>query len=891
MNTTSQQKSRGAGVILLVLLLTLILTLASAPADTQAAANAQPALLTLAAEQPDMAVRVIIQKGDTASDIKTFINQSGGAVIKDLPLINGIVAEMKAETAVALAQDTGVRWVSLDAPVMRSQVDTYTLRDNFNTAAYNNNDGSALWASDWAEYFDDGSPTGGYVKISDGTLRLSDDNMYLERAANLFGATSAALSFDYRIRSFDNSRDYVTVEISSDGGYYWTELERFAGSANMSSSQLASYDISAYAGEDTMIRFVTSYALGRRDIFYVDNLQINYEYAPQMTDVFVADDFEAIPYVYYNNSGTRYWSSAWQEIGENDGADSGDIQIIHWGDNQGLRFLENNLSAWRSADLSGASYATLNFDYALLYCESSDYVAVSVSNDGGLTWTELDQIQGPYTNTLTYFPASYDISDYISAETAVRFTTGFPDNDLVDVVYIDNVRISFDGVVSSQQPNYYLDTTNARQVWDMGYTGAGVTVAVIDSGITYDKDFSIDPANPDEFQSRVLTTQSFNADASTYRDSYGHGTHVAGIIGGNGAKSGGYYTGIAPDVNLIGLKVSDDQGMAYESDTVDALEWVLNNKDAYNIRVVNLSINSTQSQSYNDSPLNAAAEILWFNGIVVVASAGNYSMDAGFDSIDAAPANDPFIITVGASNESETPERYDDTVAPFSSRGTTSDGFVKPDVVAPGQDIISVLAASSWWQNEHPDRFTQGGYFRISGTSMSAPMVSGAAALLLQAEPNLTPDQVKYRLMNTGGYISGYLMPAAYPYLDVYDLIATPTTESANAGVVPHELLAKMALIAYWASVNGDESIDWENVDWDSVNWGSVDWDAVDWDSVNWGSVNWGSVNWGSVNWGSVNWGSVNWGSVNWGSVNWGSVNWGSVNWGSVNWGSVSWDD
>jgi serine protease AprX len=410
-------------------------------------------------------------------------------------------------------------------------------------------------------------------------------------------------------------------------------------------------------------------------------------------------------------------------------------------------------------------------------------------------------------------------------------------------------------------------------------------VAVVDSGVALDHDFSAVYGQP--VADRVLVQEGFNSSSSFVHDNFGHGTHVAGIIAGNGTGSNGFYKGIAPGANLIGLKVSDDNGMAYESDTVEALQWIFDHKDEYNIRVVNLSLNSSLEQSYNDSALDAAVEILWLNGIVVVASSGNSW--GPHNTANAAPANDPFIITVGASEEDYTGKREDDWVAAFTQHGITQDGFRKPEVIAPGKDIVSVLAASSWWQRDYPERYVDGGYFRISGTSMAAPMVSGAVALLLQAEPNLTPDQVKYRLMNTGSpiYFNG-----EYPYLDVYDLITTPTTASANANVIPHEMLAKMALIAYWASENGGgENIDWANVDWDAVDWSSVNWGSVNWGSVNWGSVNWGSVNWGSVNWGSVNWGSVNWGSVNWGSVNWGSVNWGSVNWGSVNWGSVSWDD
>jgi serine protease AprX len=459
--------------------------------------------------------------------------------------------------------------------------------------------------------------------------------------------------------------------------------------------------------------------------------------------------------------------------------------------------------------------------------------------------------------------------------------------------------VSLDGLVESagkpirnpipaEPQNYYLDTLGVPDVWDMGYVlegnflwnvgydGTGIGVAVIDSGLTYDADFD-----------RIGARISFSANSNTVNDVYGHGTHVAGIIAGSGADSSGAYKGIAPGVELFGLKISDETGLAYESDTVAALEWVFDNKDAHNIRVVNLSINSTTEQSYHDSPLNAAAEILWLNGVVVVASSGNRSDDWSWDTINTAPANDPLIITVGASHENGDADPSNDYMALFTANDITIDGFMKPDVIAPGKDIYSVLSSSSSWGDDYPDRCLRDcEYYRLSGTSMSAPMVTGAVALLLEAEPHLTPDQVKYRLMNTGGTIYGDFPGADFAYLNVYDLITTSTTESANQDVVPHMLLAKMALIAYWASENGDENIDWSTVDWDAVNWDAIDWDAVDWDSVDWGAVNWGSVNWGSVNWGSVNWGSVNWGSVNWGSVNWGSVNW-----GSVNWGSLSWDD
>jgi serine protease AprX len=265
------------------------------------------------------------------------------------------------------------------------------------------------------------------------------------------------------------------------------------------------------------------------------------------------------------------------------------------------------------------------------------------------------------------------------------------------------------------------------------------------------------------------------------------------------------------------------------------MQWVLENKETFNIRVVNLSVNSTMEQSYHDSPMNAAAEILWFNGIVVVASAGNFEVGSAVDSINTAPANDPFIITVGASDESQTPQNDDDTVAVYSAHGLTWDDFIKPDVIAPGQDIISLLSPDSRWSFEHPDRvLANGDYFRLSGTSMASPMVTGAVALLLQDEPELTPDQVKYRLMATGHSIDGSDGDSnTYAYLDVLAAVTGTSTETSNTGIKASQLL--------WS---GEEPVTWESVNWNSVNWNSVNWNSVNWNSVNWNSVNWNSVAW-----------------------------------------------
>ena len=397
--------------------------------------------------------------------------------------------------------------------------------------------------------------------------------------------------------------------------------------------------------------------------------------------------------------------------------------------------------------------------------------------------------------------------------------------------------------------NVYNRAIGADRLWNgAGYLqGQGVTVAVVDSGINGHADLQVSGGG----NSRVITATSLITSTTT-TDGYGHGTHVAGMFGGNGATTNGARVGVAPGVNLINVKVANDQGMSLASDLVHGLEWIYNNRAAYNIKVVNISLNSAVAESYQTSPIDAAVEILWFNGITVVVSAGNNG-----GGVLYPPANDPFVITVGAMDDKGTWNIDDDEVAPFSAYGMTEDGFSKPDLVAPGRSIISLLAdTNARVYIDHVPYRVDTNLFRMSGTSMSAPMVSGAVALLLQDEPNLNPDQVKYRLTATANS-SWTCIPGAQScavplddgsfgagYLDAYAAVNGTTTETANTGVVVSNMLT-----------TGSDPISWGTVQWGSVQWGSVQWGSVQWGSVQWGSVQWGSVQWGSVQWGSDYWG------------------------------------
>lgn len=385
----------------------------------------------------------------------------------------------------------------------------------------------------------------------------------------------------------------------------------------------------------------------------------------------------------------------------------------------------------------------------------------------------------------------------------------------------------------------YIRTIRADQVWNAGpkyLQGEGIGVAVVDSGVDAS---AMDLAA--RFQTGVRVTAIKQSTMySTFvsvtirnssSDPNGHGTHVAGIIGGSGAASNGRYIGVAPGVNLISVQISDLDGRATTGNIIHALGWILENKDTYNIRVVNISLNSGVAESYRTSPLAAAAEILWFNQIVVVASAGNNGSATLYP-----PANDPFVITVGAADDKGTPSLADDSLPGFSAYGTP-DGFAKPDLVAPGANIVSVLSSASSWRVNYPGRMVQNGnYFRLSGTSMAAPMVSGAVALLLQDEPNLTPDQVKYRLKATANKSwSGYnAARAGAGYLDVYAAVYGSTTQSANTGITASQFL--------WT---GTEPLAWGSASWNSASWNSASWNSASWNSASWNSASWNSTYWG----------------------------------------------
>ncbi|HET9697704.1 MAG TPA: S8 family peptidase [Terriglobales bacterium] len=358
-----------------------------------------------------------------------------------------------------------------------------------------------------------------------------------------------------------------------------------------------------------------------------------------------------------------------------------------------------------------------------------------------------------------------------------------------DVVYISPDR----PLNASTLPNDLYETAvNAAYGWGLGYDGTGIGVAVIDSGVNQLKDFKTGPGTY-----RIVYSQSFVPGDSSANDGFGHGTHVAGIIGGSGANSSGpqattQFQGIAPNVNIVNLRVLDNSGGGSDSSVISAIQTAISLKDTYNIKIINLSVGRPPYESYTLDPLCQAVEQAWNAGIVVVVAAGNMGRDNSFENYGYGtinvPGNDPYVITVGSMKPMGTGSRGDDLIATYSSKGpTVYDHIVKPDIVAPGNNVISTLASTSatlftassavptstYLSNGTSSASSD--YMMLSGTSMATPVVAGAAALLLQQNSQLTPDQVKAKLMKTADKTfpstSSYTDPTTgITYNDQYDI-------------------------------------------------------------------------------------------------------------------------
>ncbi|MEN2766690.1 S8 family peptidase [Ornithinibacillus xuwenensis] len=277
-------------------------------------------------------------------------------------------------------------------------------------------------------------------------------------------------------------------------------------------------------------------------------------------------------------------------------------------------------------------------------------------------------------------------------------------------------------------------SVNSHQLHQSGYTGVGKTIAVIDTGIYPHEDL----------QGRISGFVDFVSNKQEPYDDNGHGTHCAGNAAGNGMLSSKSYVGPAPESKLVGVKVLNKMGSGSLSTVIAGIEWCIQNKSKYGIDIISLSLGSDAVESAHDDPVVKAVEKAWDNGIVVCVAAGNSGPS---NETIASPGISPKVITVGATDDNGTPDRSDDSIADFSSRGPTIDGIMKPDLVTPGVNIISLRAPGSFLDKTNKSARVNANYISLSGTSMATPICAGIVAQLLQKEPDLLPSQVKQKLI------------------------------------------------------------------------------------------------------------------------------------------------
>jgi serine protease AprX len=370
------------------------------------------------------------------------------------------------------------------------------------------------------------------------------------------------------------------------------------------------------------------------------------------------------------------------------------------------------------------------------------------------------------------------------------------------------------------------------------------TIAVVDSGIT----------GLSTFESRLTKSVNLVSWSGT-PGAYGHGSLVASIAAG--ADTG--YTGAEPRAKIVSLKVLDGAGVGYKSDVIAACDWILQNKSLYNIRVANFSLN-TVGDSIRYDALDKAVESLWLNGVVVVVAAGNYAVNGAKSDVGFAPANDPFVITVGASDVNGTSWRGDDFAAPWSAWGYTQDGFFKPELAAPGRHMNGAIPTGAALLSMFPERIVAPGYMWMSGTSFAAPVVSGMAAALLAKNPAWTPDQVKGALMLKTSEPYGYDAPGALGVGVANEglSLSVGNPPNPNAG-----------LNQFVYTSNGQKVFD--AADWYATASANASWNSASWSSASWSSASWSSASWSSASWSSASWSSASWSSASWSSASWAS--------------------
>ena len=437
----------------------------------------------------------------------------------------------------------------------------------------------------------------------------------------------------------------------------------------------------------------------------------------------------------------------------------------------------------------------------------------------------------------------------------------------------------------------------ANDYWKAGFDGSGVDVALIDSGVL--------PVDSLDDPGKVINGPDLSfesqADNLRYLDSYGHGTHLAGIIAGYrpGFDDDPGFKGIAPGARLLNVKVADSNGGVDVSQVIAAIDWVVEHRtdNGMNIRVLNLAFGTDGVQPHEVDPLHFAVERAWQAGIVVVVSAGNDGNGAALRN----PAADPYVIAVGATDSKDTTRTSDDVVADFSNCGTTARHV---DVVAPGRSLKSLRAPGTVSDVNNPNARVNPDLFKGSGTSQAAAVVSGAAALIIEQRPAIAPDEVKALLMNTATTVSGSTLcqGAGSVDLDTALSTATPTnatqthtpsdgTGSIDAARGTHRVVDEGVTISGEIDIFGNtfDSASWSQAVAAGASWSGGTWNGASWSGASWSGASWSGASWSGASWSGASWSGASWSSKSWSGASWSGASWSGASWSGASWSGASW--
>jgi serine protease AprX len=449
----------------------------------------------------------------------------------------------------------------------------------------------------------------------------------------------------------------------------------------------------------------------------------------------------------------------------------------------------------------------------------------------------------------------------------------------------------------------------AHAYWNAGYTGQGVGVALIDSGVT--------PVDGLSTPGKVVNGPdlSFESQESSlqYLDTFGHGTHMAGIIAGRdnavssvSSSDSTNFVGMAPDAQIVSIKVADAHGKTDVSQVLAAIDWVVQhqNDNGMNIGVLNLSYGTDSTQSYVLDPLAYAAEQAWLHGIVVVVAAGNQgNYSNGLDD----PAIDPYVIAVGAANTRNTTNVRYHSPASFTSEG---DGTRNPDLSAPGVHVVSLRDAGSFIDDQFgATANVNNRFFLGSGTSQAAAVVSGAAALLLSQRPGLTPDQVKALLVGHTHYMYGPTDLRGSGELNLASVLtaSTPSTaqtwsNSSGTGSLDASRGSHHVVDANGNALTGEQDIFGNTVDtqalatseanasaWNGGTFNGSSWSGSSWSGSSWSGSSWSGSSWSGSSWSGSSWSGSSWSGASWSGSSWSGGSWSGSSWSGASWSDSSW--